>query len=93
MMMDSAFSTNLQGNKLKLLNVIFAICMLYVYTTRRYFLKVMLSRELVLSSFPTKCLSSDVMGNKRMLRKLPNYLSNRPLVSMGYRLINHAGCW
>ena len=21
------------------------------------------------------------------------YLSNRPQVSMGYRLINHAGCW
>ena len=22
-----------------------------------------------------------------------DYLSNRPQVSMGYRLINHAGCW
>ena len=22
-----------------------------------------------------------------------SYLSNRPQVSMGYRLINHAGCW
>ena len=21
------------------------------------------------------------------------YVSNRPQVSMGYRLINHAGCW
>ena len=24
---------------------------------------------------------------------LVEYLSNRPQVSMGYRLINHAGCW
>lgn len=50
MMMDSAFSKNLQENKLTFLNVMLNFCMLYVYTTRRYFLKVMLHREFMISS-------------------------------------------
>ena len=30
---------------------------------------------------------------KVLARSVMKYLSNRPQVSMGYRLINHAGCW
>ena len=35
------------------------------------------------------CLSVHVYND--MCKYL--YLSNRPQVSMGYRLLNHAGCW
>ena len=35
----------------------------------------------------------EMVDSQRGAEEKHNNLSNRPQVSMGYKLINHAGCW
>ena len=46
-----------------------------------------------ISNIPSSCAANSAKKYSTKVSHEITYLSNRPQVYMGYRLINHAGCW
>ena len=64
----------------------FALNVLFTFSELSLFRNALLQCEIHI-------LATDlIIRSKDVLLLLP-YLSNRPQVSMVYKLINHAGCW